>query len=53
MVIRDLLREATAALKQGGCDNAVFEAHWILRTVLEMSPIALFYKAGKRRKMKK
>ncbi len=48
MVIRDLLREATAALKQGGCDNAVFEAHWILRTVLEMSPIGLVLQGGEK-----
>lgn len=46
MVIRDLLRETTAALQQGGAENAVPEAHWIVRTVLEMSPIDLVLHGG-------
>lgn len=47
MVIRDLLRETTAALRQGGCENAVSEAHWIIRAVLKMSPMDLVLHGGK------
>ena len=46
MVIRDLLRETTAALRQGGGKNAVSEAHWIVRAVLKISPMDLVLHGG-------
>lgn len=44
MVIKDLLYNVIGELKKSGNDNAVFEAHLILRTVLFLSPIDLVLK---------
>ena len=41
MVIKDLLYDVIETLKKSGNDNAVFEAHLILRTILLLSPIDL------------
>lgn len=46
MVIRTLLQESTAALHAAGMENAVSEAHWIVRNVLKLQPIDLVLKAN-------
>lgn len=46
MVIRELLGKITGQLQQGGIENAVHEAHWILRSVLDLEPIDLVLKGA-------
>lgn len=41
MVIRVLLQKTVAGLRAGGIENAVAEAHWILRSVLGLTPMEL------------
>ena len=46
MVIRALLQRTAAALREGGMENAVFEAHLIVRTVLGLSALELVLHGG-------
>lgn len=44
MVIREALKNAVSKLKENGVENAVFEAHIILRHFLKLEPIDLILK---------
>lgn len=47
MVIRELVGNCVKILKDGNTENAVFEAHLIVRTVLNLEPIDLVIKSKK------
>lgn len=51
MVIGEIIKEAVGRLKESGSDNAMFEAHLIVRTVLDMSPLDIVL--NKKNKVKK
>ncbi len=46
MVIRELIHEISHTLKQSGNDNALFEAHLIVRKALSLSPLDIVLKSG-------
>lgn len=46
MVIREIINEVTRLLRESGNDNALFEAHLIVRKALSLSPLDMVLKAN-------
>ena len=53
MVIKEVLERVIACLKEHGNENAVFEAHMIVRHFLKLEPIDLILLKDKEIKKKK
>lgn len=48
MVIREIIVKSTEILKNSGSDNAIFEAHLIIRTVLGIKPLDMVINKNKK-----